>query len=513
DLHSENYLLKSPRLEGGGEEDLISIVVGSRGESVRVLKFNENVKLWQSVSDLKGRVAFLSPTSSVIMSSKELGVPGLDNTIHFARLRGRHGVFYSLSTSKFHSMGHRRGRDKKGASEDLVGTNIPLNSTWIPNFEYLSERQLDWSLSNPDEEQIVEGGEVISEGVEEEKREEEEEETERPWIVISHGGEKLEEEKITFVDLATGVYHSRETSTIDERLRGKKLYGRGHGMVLLMDLVARDCVLFNTKTMSFDSLPTWEESDDFVYQCCLLHMAPTTDGGGSELIVMVFGEDDDYEGVAMYCRVGDKEWTISKGGAKVLGAAACQGKIYGFGTPPREHLKFLEIKLRPNYRVKIVEEEQIRIIQPSTKACGDIRRYLVESCGKLLFFHQLLAGEEYTNRDANVVLDVKVFRIGIERMRMKEVKDLGDRAFFFSWSRRTDFVGWGVTTLNVHSTGSGGFGCRASKFGFKRNTIYMVNPHDSNLYVYAYADRSVLVTSSCPEVGRRCAMHDLVMCR
>ncbi|CAI0555327.1 unnamed protein product [Linum tenue] len=196
----------------------------------------------------------------------------------------------------------------------------------------------------------------------------------------------------------------------------------------------------------------------------------------------------------MYCRVGDKEWTISKGGAKVLGAAACQGKIYGFGTPPREHLKFLEIKLRPNYRVKIVEEEQIRIIQPSTKACGDIRRYLVESCGKLLFFHQLLAGEEYTNRDANVVLDVKVFRIGIERMRMKEVKDLGDRAFFFSW--------W-----------SGGFGCRASKFGFKRNTIYMVNPHDSNLYVYAYADRSVLVTSSCPEVGRRCAMHDLVMCR
>ncbi|CAI0462388.1 unnamed protein product [Linum tenue] len=487
DDHSKSYLV-------GGGEHLIAVVVGSRGESIRVLKFNENLKVWQCVPHLKGQVVFLSSPSSITMSCKELGVPWLDNTIHFARFHERHNVFYSLSTAKFHLMGNN-----KYASHDLLGTNIPLNCTWIPNFHYLSDRQLDWS--NPDapsleeeEEEEEEEGRAGEEITEEEglvEQEAAEAETERPWIVMSHG-EKAEE-KITFVDLATGVYHSKETSSMEERLRGKRVYGHGYGRVLLMDLEARDCVVFNTKSMAFDSLPTWEKRENFVYRCCLLHMP----ADGSEFMVVIFGEAAG-EGVAMLCGVGDKEWTISEGGGQVFVAASYRGRIYGIGTPPGSKLRFLEIKLRPNYGVKVIQ--QIQVMQRSPKGCGDIKRYLVESRGELLFFHQDFAGDFHTNRNAHVILDVRVFKIDVKKMRMEEVEDLGDRAFFFAWSSGA-----------FQFTGSGGFGCCASKFGFKRNAIYLVYPRDSNLYIYDYGDRSVLVTSSCPEL-EQCSMHQLVMC-
>ncbi|CAL1359967.1 unnamed protein product [Linum trigynum] len=459
DDHSKSYLV-------GGGEHLIAVVVGSRCESIRVLKFNENLKVWQCAPHLKGQVVFLSSPSSITMSCKELGVPWLDNTIHFARFHQRHNVFYSLSTAKFHLMGNN-----KYASHDLLGTNIPLNCTWIPNFHYLSDRQLDWSLQNPDapsleeeEEEEEEGraGEEITEEEEEGLVEQEaaEAETERPWIVMSHG-EKAEE-KITFVDLATGVYRSKETSSMEERLRGKRVYGHGYGRVLLMDLEARDCVVFNTKSMAFDSLPTWEKRENLVYRCCLLHMP----ADGSEFMVMIFGEAAG-EGVAMLCGVGDKEWTISEGGGQVFVAASYRGRIYGIGTPPGSKLRFLEIKLRPNYGVKVIQ--QIQVMQRSPKGCGDIKRYLVESRGELLFFQQDFAGDFHTNRNAHVILDVRVFKIDVKKMRMEEVEDLGDRAFFFASSS------------------------------------------SSNLYIYDYGDRSVLVTSSCPEL-EQCSMHQLVMC-
>ncbi|CAI0464639.1 unnamed protein product [Linum tenue] len=89
-VRNEGYLLRSRKGE------LMSIVVGPWGSSIKVLKFNEPRKLWQRATSLGDDVIFLSSTSCIAMSCQELGVKaGLENTIHFVRFHGRHNVFYS----------------------------------------------------------------------------------------------------------------------------------------------------------------------------------------------------------------------------------------------------------------------------------------------------------------------------------------------------------------------------------------------------------------------------------
>ncbi|CAN0927095.1 F-box/kelch-repeat protein At3g18720 [Linum grandiflorum] len=91
---------------------LISVVVGSSGEDVRVVKFNDRLKKWMRVFCIGDRVIFLSRPSSIVMRCEELGVKGLENTIHFPRFHGGsklcYNVFYSLHSGKFHSFEGRR---------------------------------------------------------------------------------------------------------------------------------------------------------------------------------------------------------------------------------------------------------------------------------------------------------------------------------------------------------------------------------------------------------------------
>ncbi|CAI0464638.1 unnamed protein product [Linum tenue] len=318
----------------------------------------------------------------------------------------------------------------------------------------------------------------------------------RPWIVLSHEEKGGGREVVTLVDLAKGVYYSREKNSIEARLRGKRVYAQGHGRVLLMNLdeaaaEAGDCVLLNVTSMVFHQLPPWQKRVNFIYRCSLLHLPDDAD---SKLTVMVFGVDEDEEenqhAVAMLCQVGDNEWTVCEGGVRVVGAIACQGKLYGIGFPNR----FVEIEVRPKYRVRRIPDVDV----PSyyIKGCFT-RNYLVESCGEILFFYLHVAGNLLKNRHVNVIVDLKAYRIDVEKMKLEAVDDLGDRAFFLSSSDKC-FVG------------SGGFGCCASKSGFERNTIYLVNQSDSCLYAYDYGDESVSITLSCPAV-ETCSMQRLVV--
>ncbi|CAI0410634.1 unnamed protein product [Linum tenue] len=190
----------------------------------------------------------------------------------------------------------------------------------------------------------------------------------------------------------------------------------------------------------------------------------------------------------MFCGVGDKEWTTIEGGVSVDGVVAHQGKVYAIGSLPAETFQFFEIKIQPRYNVKLVDKVVVPVSH--LRGCVDIRRYLVDSSGELLLFYQSFAGNPWTNGVSNVAVDVKVLRMDFKTMRFEEVEDLGDRTFFLSWS--------------------GGFGCCASKSGFKRNTIYMVTPFDSSLYIYDYGDRSVSITLSSSKV-ESCSMHAIVL--
>ncbi|CAN1345953.1 F-box/kelch-repeat protein At1g57790 [Linum perenne] len=117
------YMMESSRGE------LISVVVGLRGEFVRMYIFDEDLRLWRGLSSLGDQVAFLSPTSSIVLSCKELQFKGLENTIHFPRFDGDFNVFYSLSTGRFHSF-------KGGYTSDHPSDKeLQLNSTWMmPEF-------------------------------------------------------------------------------------------------------------------------------------------------------------------------------------------------------------------------------------------------------------------------------------------------------------------------------------------------------------------------------------------
>ncbi|CAL1359996.1 unnamed protein product [Linum trigynum] len=65
---NQGYLMESHKGE------LISIVVGPRGKSVTVLKLDKNRTVWRRMTDVEGRVVFLSPASCMTMSCEELGV-------------------------------------------------------------------------------------------------------------------------------------------------------------------------------------------------------------------------------------------------------------------------------------------------------------------------------------------------------------------------------------------------------------------------------------------------------
>ncbi|CAN1152505.1 hypothetical protein LINPERPRIM_LOCUS28964, partial [Linum perenne] len=124
--------------------------------------------------------------------------------------------------------------------------------------------------------------------------------------------------------------------------------------------------------------------------------------------------------------------------------------------------------------VQVVDKIEFPVYAP--RGSLDIRHNLIESCGELLLFRKCFFG--YCSY-MDVLVHMVVFRVDMDAMRLEEVDDLGDRAFFYSWSN--------------------GFGCCASQSGFERNSIYFINYSGKYLYRYDYGDKTVSFSMLSPQ--------------
>ncbi|CAN0921854.1 F-box/kelch-repeat protein At1g57790 [Linum grandiflorum] len=484
--HDQSFLMESSRGE------LISVFVERYGEFVRVFKFDEELELWQSVCSLGDQVAFLSPTSSIILPCRELQVKGLENTIHFARFDedGNHNVFYSLSTGKFHSF-------KNGCtSDDLFDTQLYLNSTWIvPDFRSFSRQRLNWNdLSSEDNATIVVNNSshyacnstlLRNSSYENRKTEQVAAPVGTPLIILSHGEHKLEAWR--FVDLVNG------RGSMELSFRGKEVYGVTNRRVVVFDFESRDCYLLNTSTMAMEPLPTWPMSEKKFKLCYVVHELDSN-------AVTIFGVLDEKNFIHLNCRVGDEEWTRKNHGEdepRAYEALAYQGMIYGAAMISEDGEYDGEGKLLKMEVSQEVDEEGWRGVEvvemvefPPYRPIGTVKRvweYLVESCGEILVF---MVFWSECNSLEQVIIEVRAYRLDSkDNMRLEEVNDLGDRAFFICNKNR-------------------GFGCCASGSGFSRNNIYFVSRTGDRIIRYNYGDHSIKTVVTCKE---GCGIVGLVM--
>ncbi|TYI70882.1 hypothetical protein E1A91_D08G254400v1 [Gossypium mustelinum] len=107
-------------VESSGE--LISICMGNIGEYVRVFRLNYHYEIrWEEVHILGDEMIFASRTGSMCMRTHSMG-----NNIYFPNFdNGGNGLFYSLASRKFHSLGVALPR------KDLYNTKRMLHCAWI----------------------------------------------------------------------------------------------------------------------------------------------------------------------------------------------------------------------------------------------------------------------------------------------------------------------------------------------------------------------------------------------
>ncbi|CAN0902292.1 F-box/kelch-repeat protein At1g57790 [Linum grandiflorum] len=468
---NQSFLMESSRGQ------LISIYVGQYGEFVTVFKLNEDLRLWQTVYNLGDQAAFLSPTSSMVLSCRELQVKGLENTVHFPRFdEDGYNMFYSLSTRKFHSF-------KNGyTSDDLFGTKLYLNSTWtVPGFQSFFCQWMDSSndtivvKNNPSyyvcnstfsqrPNRIVPA--QVAEAVG------------GPLIILSHDEEEGKLEVCPFLNLVNG----RDRMESSLCLRGNQVYGGGNGRAVVIDFKSRDCSLLNTSTMAMEPLPTWPiMPESFLKFCCIVQE------WNSISTVTIIGEviesSTSSEIMKLKCRVGDEEWITPEGGPTMYEAVGYQGKIYGWGTIRVEDDEAKLLKVEEDGRAEVVETPRIERYSPT--GTMEFTDYVVESLGEILWFGVFWSHWKLVNE---AIMDVRAYRLD-SKMRWEEMKDLGNRAFFFC--PRIKEVG-----------------CCASGSGFRKNSIYFRSPEGDNIVRYNYGDHSITTVMICEE---RCKILGLVM--
>ncbi|CAN0896323.1 hypothetical protein LINGRAHAP2_LOCUS18420 [Linum grandiflorum] len=167
-----------------------------------------------------------------------------------------------------------------------------------------------------------------------------------------------------------------------------------------------------------------------------------------------------------------------------------EGKIYGFTL--EDDSRFVEIEIQPNAIRTTTLFEVPFYFRPT--GCFNFIKKLVESCGELLYFEMYLYGYD---GGEDIIADIKVYKINFKTEqaagRLQELENFGDRAFFFS--NKLDCV----------------FGCCASKFGLKANTIYYISTTSNKLYKYDYGDRSISFSIYCPNIEEAFYRNKLFM--
>ncbi|CAN0902279.1 Probable beta-1,3-galactosyltransferase 3 [Linum grandiflorum] len=281
-----------------------------------------------------------------------------------------------------------------------------------------------------------------------------------PLIILSHDEEEGKLEACPFWNLVNG--RGRMESSLC--LRGNQVYGGGNGRAVVIDFKSRDCSLLNTSTMAMEPLPTWPiMPESFRKFGCLVQEWKSIS------TVTITGEviesSTSSEIMKLKCRVGDEEWITPEGGPTMYEAVGYQGKIYGWGTIRVEDDEAKLLKVEEDGRAEVVETPRIERYRPTgTMKFTD---YVVESLGEILWFGVFWSHWKLVNE---AIMDVRAYRLD-SKMRWEEVKDLGNRTFFFYPEIKE-------------------FGCCVSGSRFPKNNIYFILEEGDNI-VYVSVDTIV----------------------
>ncbi|KAL7201300.1 hypothetical protein ACSBR1_033076 [Camellia fascicularis] len=173
---------------------------------------------------------------------------------------------------------------------------------------------------------------------------------------------------------------------------------------------------------------------------------------------------------AMFCRLGDGEWTEQhlRSTEYFRYATVCEGKIYGL-TLDRS-LLMVDVVGSNLVVTQLGAESPPR---PSVRGTSRSDYNLVDSCGELFLVIKSYLGMTMKIRD------VEVHKMDFSRLVWTKVDSLGDGTFFLSIMGNC-------------------FSCSAAESGIKHNSIYYLESSDRELYVFDLENYSISFSTPCP---------------
>ncbi|KAM7469429.1 hypothetical protein LguiA_007612 [Lonicera macranthoides] len=127
----QNYLVEC-------NGDLIAVFVGHVGKWIKIFKLDSCMMVWRKVESLGDQNLFLSRSKS-LSATKQQEVLGMENKIFFPRFHRKNGIFYSLNTGRFHTMGTGYN------SNDFYNTTTKMHCTWIqPSSQVSFDEEFHW---------------------------------------------------------------------------------------------------------------------------------------------------------------------------------------------------------------------------------------------------------------------------------------------------------------------------------------------------------------------------------
>ncbi|CAI9114958.1 OLC1v1015785C1 [Oldenlandia corymbosa var. corymbosa] len=131
-LDLDQKLVNLSFLAAGGEEDgpeIYAVILSHNGTKVWVYGFNPAENIWVRVENLSGIMVFDSDTAYFWTRAT---VPLMGNKIYFPEFHGKDGVFYSLTTKKYHSYdGRFSGEGLHGCKDYLASSSIWIKPSMV----------------------------------------------------------------------------------------------------------------------------------------------------------------------------------------------------------------------------------------------------------------------------------------------------------------------------------------------------------------------------------------------
>lgn len=276
-----------------------------------------------------------------------------------------------------------------------------------------------------------------------------------PWLVFNHG-EHGKYSTQTFFNTSQDTY---VVGRIPE-LCDKIIFTCSYGWLVLLDFESDDCFLLNPVSMQKIVLPPLQS---YPFLCCILSSPPTDPNC---VLIFVCRKKPS----AMFCRLGDGEWTEQhlRSTEYFRYATVCEGKIYGL-TLDRS-LLMVDVVGSNLVVTQLGAENPPR---PSVRGTSRSDYNLVDSCGELF-----LVIKSYLWMTMKI-RDVEVHKMDFSRLVWTKVDSLGDRTFFLSKMGNC-------------------FSCSAAESGIKHNSIYYLESSDRELYVFDLENYSISFSTPCP---------------